>query len=131
LNDSSSFEDFINGLDLPDPDEGDPIPASYEDRDEVNAQRVEHARQLIHSVIQDVEHQGPREWSRALSGLQLLIRDEILQHIAPRPGALDPLTKDEVALSTGHAFITLAWLIYDRVAPQLAPPQEDDDELEF
>ena len=114
MNDSNPFEEFINGLDLPEPD-GNPADDAKAAADEL-AERI---RTTVRAMVKWATEQQTIEWDAHLNVIQLFVRNELLNCVGPRPGAFENMTKEEVAMNAGYTMITLAWMIYDEVTRTL------------
>ena len=124
MNDTSAFDDFINGLDLPDSHGDSSTPP--DDIDLAAEQYSLRIRAMIRAIISRTGHLGPDAWSENLTDLQLLVRNELLNNIAAKAGTFDNMSKEDVAMNAGYTLITFAWHIFGELVRELAPPDEDE-----
>lgn len=127
MNDSNPFEDFVNGLDLPEPNGDEAIPIPADDAEAAADQMAQRIHSVVQATIKRASEQPTEKWDQHLNVFQLFVRNDLLNCAAPRPGALDGMTKEEVAMNAGYTLITLAWMIYNEVASTLMPPYEEAD----
>jgi hypothetical protein len=124
---SNAFENFVNGMDLPDPEPSEAIPAPGDDMMELPSELVNRISAHADHLLELIQEVSPRELHAGLSPVEDIVLRRILERTRPSAEAIQGMTPEELVANAVYTYVTVAFTLNRNILQQLLGPSESED----